>query len=198
MLLIIRRATAVMLAVWAAGGCATGSGGGEDNTVRKIINGFDGEPVGPRSANRLFIAQPVDSTGSPDLAGKLLIKVREYVSLDGRLGVDSDDLASDLRLEIRISKYMVERVAYDEIGRAVKKRLWITADAKLLNLKKKKVIFFEPDVQSFREFSDLAMPVEPESRVREYVLDDLAKRISSKTVSGWYTELLTDIEQRKN
>ena len=73
------------------------------------------------------------------------------------------------------SKYLVERLDYDDIGRAVKKRLWITADVKLLNLdRKRKMIFYEPGIQSFRVFSDLVLPIEPESQVREYVLDDLA------------------------
>jgi hypothetical protein len=195
---VIMRALAVALSILAAGGCATTDGREDEGTTRKFIESFDGEPVVPRAANRLYIAPPVDATGSPDLAEKLLIKVREGVSLDGRLGVDSDDLHADLRLEIRISKYLVERLAYDAIGRAVKKRLWMTADVKLVKLdRKKKTIFFEPDIQSFREFSDLVMPIEPESLVREYVLNELALRITSKTVTGWYTDLMTDIEQRK-
>jgi hypothetical protein len=187
---------ALALAACAAAGCAS-NGREDDRTTRKFIESFDGEPVVPRSANRLFIALPVNSTSSPDLAERLFIKVKEGVNLDGRLGVDSDDVHADLRLEVRVTKYLVERLDYDAIGRAVKKRLWITADARLVNMAKKRTIFFEPDIQSFRVFSDLAVPIEPESLARERVLDDLAKRITAKTVTGWYTDLLTDIEQRK-
>ncbi len=194
---VLVRVMAVLLAAWAAGGCASG-GKEEDGTARRFIESFDGEPVVPRAANRIYIAPPVDVTGSQDLAEKLLIKVREGLSLDGRLGVDSDEAHADLRLEIRISKYLVERLEYDAIGRAVKKRLWITADVKLMRVdRKSKMIFYEQGLQSFRIFSDLVMPIEPESRTREYVLDDLAGRITAKTVTGWYTDLLTDIEQRK-
>ncbi len=186
-----------MLAIWVPGGCASGGKEG-DSTARKFIESFDGEPVVPRAANRIYIAPPIDATGSQDLAEKLLIKVREGLSLDGRLGVDSEELHADLRLEIRITKYLVERIAFDEIGRAVKKRLWITADVKCVRLdRKRKMILYEPGVQAFRVFSDLAMPIEPESQAREYVLDDLAGRITAKTVTGWYTDLLTDIEKRK-
>lgn len=191
------RVMAVMLAVWAVGGCAS-DGKEEDTTAAQFIESFDGEPVVPRAANRIYIAPPVDATGSQDLSEKLLIKVREGLSLDGRLGVDSDETHADLRLEIRIMKYLVERLSYDDIGRAVKKRLWITADVKCVRLdRKRKTVFNEPGVQSFRVFSDLVLPIEPESLVREYVLDDLARRITAKTVTGWYTDLLTDIEQRK-
>jgi hypothetical protein len=195
---VMMRALAVARSVLAAGGCATTDVREDDSTTQKFIESFDGEPVVPRAANRLYIAPPVDATGSRDLAEKLLIKVREGVSLDGRLGVDSDELHADLRLEIRISKYLVERLAYDAIGRAVKKRIWMTADAKLVKLdRKKKTIFYEPDIQSFRVFSDLVMPIETENLAREYVLNELAMRIMTKTVTGWYTNLLTDIEQRK-
>jgi hypothetical protein len=197
--MVIARVMAAMLAAWAAGGCAT-NGTEENNTSRKFIESFDGEPVVPRAANRIYIAPPVDATGSQDLdlAEKLLIKVREGLSLDGRLGVDSDETHADLRLEIRITKYLVEKLDYDAIGRVVKKRLWITADVKCVKLdRRRKLIFYEPGVQSFRVFSDLVMPIEPESRVREYVLDDLSGRITEKTVTGWYTNLLTTIEQRK-
>ena len=193
------RLMAVIIAVWAAGGCA--SGGTEGNgTARKFIESFDGEPVVPRAANRIYIAPPVDAAGLPELylGEKLLLKVREGLSLDGRLGVDSDETHADLRLDIRITKYLVEKLSYDAIGRAVKKRLWITADVMCVRLDRTgKLIFQERDIQSFRVFSDLIMPIEPESLAREYALDELAMRISEKTVTGWYTNLLTDIEQRK-
>jgi hypothetical protein len=193
---VLKPALAVALAVWALTGCASESRQ-DDSTTKKFIESFDGEPVVPRGANRLYIAPPVNSTDERDLAERLLIKVRQGVSLDGRLGVDSDDTHADLRLEIRVTKYLVEKLAYDAIGRAVKKRLWITADARLNDLKRKKTIFLEKDIQAFRVFSDLVMPIEPGSLVIERVLDELALRIATKTVTGWYTNLLTDIEQRK-
>jgi hypothetical protein len=170
----------------------------DDNTmVGKVISEFEGEPVVPRNANRLYIAQPADTTGTDEIARKLYNKLRENISLDGRLGVDTDDALSDLKLEIRITRYLIERTQYDEIGRAVKKRMWITADARLMNVRRRKMIFYEADIQSFREYSELTAPIENEARVQEYVLDDLAKRISAKTVTGWYTEQMTTIEKRK-
>src|SRR4030042_98272 len=123
-----------------AAGCDSDTRDTEE-TVRKIIDGFEGEPVVPRNANRLYIVPPVNATGVAELAPRLQNKVREYISLDGRLGVDSDDRNSDLRLEIRISRYIIERMEYDEIGRAVKKRMGITADGRLFNITRKKVIF---------------------------------------------------------
>jgi hypothetical protein len=193
---VLKRVLAAALAVWAMTGCASDNRQ-DDSTTTKFIESFDGEPVVPRGANRLYIAPPVNSTAVQDLGERLLIKVRQGVSLDGRLGVDSDDTHADLRLEVRVTKYLVEKLAYDAIGRAVKKRLWITADARLHDLKRNKTIFIEKDIQAFQLFSDLVMPIEPESLVRERVLDELALRIATKTVTGWYTNLLTDIEQRK-
>ncbi len=169
----------------------------ETTLAGKIISGFEGEPVVPRSANRLFIPQPVNTTGTGELSPKLLYKIKAHISLDGRLGVDADDKNSDLRLEVLITKFMVQNLEFDAIGRAVKKRIWITADVRLVNLRRNSVIFFEADIQSFRVFSDLARPIETAPQVTEYVLDDLAKRITSKTVTGWYTDQMTEIEKRK-
>ncbi len=165
--------------------------------IRKIIDDFEGEPVVPRGANRIYIAPPANTTGMTELSPRLLDMIRRSLSLDGRLGVDSDDARSDLRLDIRISHYRIEGVRFDELGRAVLKRMRITADVRLINLRRKKQIFYEADIQAFRNFSDLDLPIETEEKIREYVLDDLAKRITAKTVTGWYTDLMTPIERGK-
>ena len=186
----------IAILIFTAAGC--GSDIRDDgNMVRKIIDGFDGEPVVPRNANRLYIVPPANTTGRDDISPKLYNKVREFISLDGRLGVDADDINGDLRLEIRITKYLIERMKFDEIGRAIEKRMWVTADARLLNIKRKKMIFYEADIQSFKSFSELMSPIETEAQVLEYVLDDLAKRITAKTVTGWYTDQMTIIEKGK-
>lgn len=169
----------------------------EGTTVGKIVDRFEGEPVVPRNANRLYIAPPVNRSGNGLLAPKLYDRLRENISMDGRLGVETDETQGDLRLEVWITRYRIERMKYDEIGRAVTKRMWITADVRCTDVRRRKMIFHEADVQSFREYSELVAPIESETRVMEYVVDDLAKRIAAKTVTGWYTELMTDIEKRK-
>ncbi len=166
-------------------------------TAEKVIDSFNGDPVVPQSANRIFIIQPINSTGLPILAPRLYDKIKEYISLEGRLGVVADETNTDLRLEVRIARYGIERLRYDALGRSVQNRMRITADVRLLNLQKRKVIFWEADIQAFRVYSELEPPIETESQVREYVLDDLAKRITSKTLTGWYTDQMTIIEKRK-
>ena len=166
-------------------------------TAEKIIDSFDGDPVVPQNANRIFIMQPVNSTGLQILTPRLYDKIKEYISLEGRLGVVPDEMNTDLRLEVRIAHYALERLRYDAVGMPVQNRMRITADIRLLNLKKKKLIFWEADIQAFRVYSELERPIETESQVRDYVLDDLAKRITSKTLTGWYTDQMTIIEKRK-
>lgn len=168
-----------------------------NGTLSKIIDDFEGEPVVPRGANRIYIVPPANTTGVPELSSLLLDMVRRSISMDGRLGVDPDDARADLRLDIRISRYQIEGVRYDELGRAVLKRMRITADVRLVNLRRKKRIFYETDLQAFRSFSELVRPIETETKVREDVLDELAKRIAAKTVTGWYTDLMTPIERGK-
>ncbi len=170
----------------------------EDGTMAgKIIREFEGEPVVPRIANRIFIPPPESVPGLEPLGPFLLDGVRRAINLDGRLGVVREDEAPDLRLDIRISRYRIEGMEYDEIGRALRKRVWVTADVRLGDLRRERTIFFERDIQAFRLFSDLTPPIEVESRAREYVLDELAKRIASKTITGWYTERMTPEEKGK-
>ncbi|MBN1495599.1 MAG: hypothetical protein JXA07_02445 [Spirochaetes bacterium] len=169
----------------------------EGTTVGKIVERFEGEPVVPRSANRLHIVPPVNASGNDMLAPILFDRLREAISMDGRLGVETDSSRADLRLETRITRYQIQRMKYDEIGRAVVKRMWITADARCTDIRRDRMLFHEADIQSFREYSEFIAPIESEARVMEYVLSDLAKRIALKTVTGWYTERMTDIERRK-
>ncbi|MBN2161003.1 MAG: hypothetical protein JW807_16550 [Spirochaetes bacterium] len=190
------RKALIILLFFLAAGCSA-EVRERDAVVGKIIESFDGEPVVPRSANRLFIQQPSNSTGVEGLGPRLLYRLRGNISLDGRLGVDDEEAGSDLRLEIRISKYIIEKMKYDEIGRPVEKRVWMTADVRLLDLRKNREIFSEEDIQSFRTFSDLVQPIETETQAADFVLDDMAKRITSKTVTGWYTDRMTIIEKRK-
>jgi hypothetical protein len=186
----------LMLIFAAAAGCTAGIR--DDETMAgKIISGFEGEPVIPRSANRLFVMAPVNGIGADAILPRLLNRIKAAVCLDGRLGIEPDDAHADLRLEVFITKYMIQNVSFDAIGRAVRKRIWMTADVRLVNLKRNKIIFFEPAIQAFRVYSDLEQPIETESRVSEYVLDEMAKRITSKTVTGWYTGQMTEIEKGK-
>jgi hypothetical protein len=195
-ILLMKHVILIAILIFSATGC--GSDIRDDGSmVRKIINGFEGEPVVPRNANRLYIVSPANTTGRDDISPKLYNKVREFISLDGRLGVDADDNNSDLRLEIWITRYLIERMKFDEIGRAIEKRIWITANVRLLNIKRRKLIFYEADIQSFKTFSELVSPIETETQVLEYVLDDLARRITAKTVTGWYTDQMTIIEKGK-
>ncbi len=185
-----------MLMMAAVAGC-TAEVRDDETMTGKIISSFEGEPVVPRSANRLFVMAPVNGTGVDALSSRLLNRIKAAVSLDGRLGIDPDDAQADLRLEVLITKYMIQNVSFDAIGRAVRKRIWMTADVRLVNLKRNRVIFSEPAIQAFRVYSDLEQPIERESRVSEYVLDEMAKRITSKTVTGWYTDQMTEIEKGK-
>jgi hypothetical protein len=195
-ILLMKQFILIAILIFSITGCGSDINN-DGNMVRKIIDGFDGEPVVPRNANRLYIVPPANTTVRDDMSPKLFNKVREYISIDGRLGVDADDNNSDLRLEIWITRYLIEGMKFDAIGRAIEKRMWITADVRLLNIKRKKLIFYEANIQSFKSFSELVSPIETETQVLDYVLDDLAKRITAKTVTGWYTDQMTIIEKRK-
>ena len=73
----------------------------------------------------------------------------------------------------------------------------IITTVQLIDTKRKGTIFFEKGIQSFKIFSDVIPPIETEEYILKIIIDDLAKRIFSKTITGWYTDRMTDIEKGK-
>ena len=185
----------ISIVIFAAASCAEMKI--ERSTLNNILNSIDGDPVVPRSANRIFIKNPANMTGKFGLSARLLRKIIQSISLDGRLGIDEDDTKSDLRLEIVILKYFMQHLEYDDLKRPIKKRMRIIAGARLFDIKKRKTIFLDNTIQSFKVFSDVIPVIQTEDQVADYVLEELAKRITSKTITGWYTEQMTEIERGK-
>ena len=166
------------------------------DAVKKVIKSMDGEPVVPREANRLYITFFQKNAAWSDITGRLVLKIREVITSDGRLAVVSDASSADLNLECVLTGYQIQNLDFDPGGRPIKKRMRITADVRMRDIAKKKLIFHEREIQSFVEFSDVKAPVSLEPQVREEVLENLAKRISSKTITGWYTKFMTPEEMR--
>lgn len=172
--------------------------GGDEQTVNKILRDIEGGPVIPYEANRIYIPLFENRTGKDGLPEKLRERIREAISKDRRLAVVDDVGISDLRLDGIITGYQIQNMTFNAIGVVEKKRMRITASVKLLKTVSRKVIFNEADIQSFREFSDTVPPILDESRVFEVVIDELAKRITANTLSGWYTERMTPVEKGKS
>jgi hypothetical protein len=164
--------------------------------AKDIIESLDGEPVVPRNANKLYLKLSSVVT-EKDLAGLLLPRLRETISLDGRLGLVDNAYFSDCRLDVIVTGFMIQDLKFDSMGRCVKKRMRITAGVALFDVARNKQVFSDPEIQAFREFSDEVPPIESFSHVIENVLSDLAKRISAKTLSGWYTQYMSDVEKGK-
>lgn len=162
----------------------------------KVVDEFRGEPVVPRSANRLFIQPLSDMTGS-GLSERLFLKIRDEIGMDGRLGISDDSAVSDLRLDVAVAGFEIQNIEYDPMGFPVRKRMRITCNMRVFDLKKDRVILHESGLQAFRVFSDIKPPIEMQPQALESVLADLAKRIAAKTITGWYTGQMTIIERNK-
>lgn len=163
----------------------------------KIVSGMNGEPVVPRDANRIAIPPFQNMTTIEDIEEYLTSRVRERISIDGRLAVVAKDQQPQLLLTGKMSDYQVQHIQYDEFGRVVKKRLRVVAHVTLSETITGKLIFRNRAVQAFRVFSDIRPPITSEVEVRTAVLNQLAERIKVQTIRGWYTELQTSIEKGK-
>lgn len=172
--------------------------GVEDQTVDKILRDMNGGPVIPYEANKIYIPLFENRTGKEGLAEKLRERIREAISKDRRLAAVDNVVDSDVRLEGVITGFQMQNMAFNAVGVVEKKRMRITASVRLLKTVTRKVIFNEADIQSFREFSDTVPPIIDESRVFEAVINELAKRITANTISGWYTQRMTPVEKGKS
>jgi hypothetical protein len=168
---------------------------GNQELVKDVIKTIDGEPVVPRTANRLYLAKIKNFTGNELLAGKLAIKLKETVNADGRLVAVKDKESADLALEVALKEYTIQDMEFDAAGQVTSKRMKITASARLVNLAKKSQVFYDPLIQAFTNYSEFIPPIKEEMGVIDEVTAELAKRITAKTLSGWYTQYMTPAEK---
>ncbi|MFH0975742.1 MAG: LptE family protein [Spirochaetota bacterium] len=169
----------------------------KDHSVKDVLKNFKGEPVVPRQANKISVPVFNNLTGLSSISEELTVKLREQIRLDGRLAVVSENENADLILSGIIKEYQVQGLEYNGFDKPVKKRLRITASVKLFDMNNKNEIFYEKEIQAFKEFSEIKPPISSETLTLEKVLDDLAGRIAFKTINGWYTELMTPAEKGK-
>ncbi len=167
------------------------------STTGVVLGKINGEPVIPRSANRIIIPYFKNFTGEPTVSEKLTLRVRELINMDARLAVVSDSHRADLRLGGKVVLYHIQPIHYSDAGEPVRKRLRIVVSIELKDLKREKEIFSQRQIQAFEIFSDVIPPFASETQVRERVIENLARRVAVNTVSGWYTELMSNIEKGK-
>lgn len=175
--------------------CACAGGATQVAAVDRVMGKMSGEPVIPRSANRIVVPDFENRSPVPSLSARVSIKVREEIARDGRLGVVDGKEEADLLLEGRILSCQVQVTEFNGAGLPVKKRIRVLASVSLVEVKTGHEIFRDADIQAFETYSELVPPISNEQAVQDRVLLDLAKRVAKKTVTGWYTELMTSEEK---
>lgn len=164
--------------------------------VNDFVKRLDGGPVVPRNAERLLITDFRVKAGNQQIPLSLVQKIKEFINLDGRLTVVEKG-TYDLLLKGEITGFFIQNTQYGEMGRPIKKRMRLTVSVILINQKRNKMIFYERDIQAFKSYSDVVPPIEQYDFVLDDVIEQMAKRISSKILSGWYTKHLSKIEKGK-
>lgn len=162
----------------------------QDDTILKK---FSGDNVIPENANTIKLEKFSDRSNS-DKAGRLRTKIKEQLTSDGRLAV-LDSLNTDLVLRGQITEFFIKGLSFDAAQMPLLKRIKITASIKLIDKKHNKIIFIENDIQAFLNYSESISPVKNDMQAEEEVLEMLAKRISKKVLSGWYTEYMNKMER---
>jgi hypothetical protein len=169
----------------------------DDAGLGSVLMNLKGEPVIPREANKIQVSPFSDRTGRPGLAEKLHNRIRESISRDLRLAVVADGDQADVTLEGSITSFQIQEMKFTNFRVPEKKRMRITVAMTLYKKASGSIILHEPELQAFREFSDILPPLETEPQVMETLITDLARRITAKTVTGWHTDLMTPVEKGK-
>jgi hypothetical protein len=170
---------------------------GRDLTVEKVLGRMSGEPVVPRSANRIQVPEFDNLTPVHSLSARISIRVREEIASDGRLGIASGGEQADLLLEGKITSYQTQALEFNGAGLPVKKRMRMLAAVRLIDIVSNREIFSDRDIQAFETYSEIAPPVSTEQTVQDRVLTELARRVAKQAVTGWYTGLMTREEKGK-
>jgi hypothetical protein len=156
--------------------------------IANVIDKSTGDTVIPRNSNSIYIYPIKNNTTRQDIEDKITIAIRNKISLEGRLVIVSDLKSAELSLECTVNNYLIEFIEYKDIGRPVRMRLKILLSARLYDLKKGKVIFFDKGMQSYKIYSDVLPPVETEEQALEFVINNLTNRIMEKLSTGWDTK----------
>ena len=156
--------------------------------IANVIDKSTGETIIPRNANSLFIYPINNKSRRYDIEDKIMMSIRNKISLEGRLALVPDLKSAELSLECIVNNYIIENIEYRDIGRPVKMRLKILISARLYDLKRQKIIFSDPEMQSFKIYSDILSPIETEDQALEFVINNLTDRIIEKVRTGWDTK----------
>ena len=172
---------------------SAGSDGAPD--ISAVTKHLRGEPVIPRRANTLYIAPFGNRTSSILPNAFLRLHLEEFFLKEGRLAPVKSETGSHLRLDVTYLTYAVQALGYNDFGVASKKRLHITAAVTLTDQKEKKAVFQKVRIQAFTLFSETTPPLMTERQAREKLLKELAERIGTQILKGWYTDKMTEIEK---
>jgi hypothetical protein len=158
--------------------------------IANVIDKSTGETVIPRNSNSLYIYPIKNKTNRQDIEDKMMMGIRNKISLEGRVALVSDLKSAELSLECIVNNYIIEFIEYRDIGRPVRMRLKIFISIRLYDLKREKVILFDPEMQSYKIYSDVLSPIETEEQALEFVLNNLTDRIMEKVRTGWDTKYM--------
>lgn len=167
----------------------------QNSSAKEIFQQIYGEPIVPRNAVTINVSEFNDLTTKFHFINKLILKVREFITLDGRLAVVGEN--SDLTLSGSIMTFQIQPLSFTPQGIPVKKRILIACKVTLIDSKNKKVIFKNQPIQSFIEYSDQIPPIMSEIQATDYAIFKLAERIQFQTIHGWHTNLMTPVEKGK-
>jgi hypothetical protein len=153
-----------------------------------------GEDVVPRKANSIYI-QARDREKSFCKRYGLVKLLSERLSSSGRLTVVDSPQGSDVLLEISFVKELLIPLEYNSAGMVIKHQYTVTLGAEMTEQHSGRRIFYDRTIEATIIFSQSIPPILTRYQAGEELAEELAKRLESKVLTGWYTERMTDREK---
>ena len=119
--------------------------------------------------------------GLEDILTEAVIK--EFI-IDGRLQVGRREIA-DALLKGEITRYNLEPLSYDEENVVEEYKIQLLANITLKDLTTNEILWEEKDLEGEDTYSVRLEPVETEQEGLEKAIEELARKIVSRTIEGW-------------
>lgn len=147
-----------------------------------ITEQIEGGKIIPDSASRIYIKPVNGRISDPEFKDVFLTRLKSAINLDGRLAVTSGESGADIILEVEVTEFSEQVMAFDNTGRPVKVRISVVVKVSM------RVTDTGREKVSGRT-TDVNIVYEVDKSVRSDVLRALADMCSERVVSiihtGW-------------
>jgi len=159
-----------------------------ENVNSILSQTFKGNRLLPEGVSRIYIDKVSDGSISSTVKESFESSLKKRINFSGKLSLVETPENSDLTLKISLFGFSSAPIKFDSSGKAVENKLrlyahvWInassTGEEKVKRIK----------VEAWQFYSEINPPIMSEFNAITGLTDQMAERIVSVVITGWYRE----------